>query len=49
MDAAFGPVFRYFDVFDQIDDFGVLARRPKVKAWRDALAARPSIHRAVGR
>jgi glutathione S-transferase len=47
VDAAFGPVFRYFDVFDQIGDFGVFAGQPKVKAWRDALAARQSIRRAV--
>src|SRR6476660_9622070 len=25
VDAAFGPVFRYFDVFDRIGDFGILA------------------------
>lgn len=47
VDAAFGPVFRYFDVFDQIGDFGVFADQPKVKAWRGALAARPSVRRAV--
>jgi glutathione S-transferase len=47
VDAAFGPVFRYFDVFDRIGDFGVFAAQPKVKAWRDALAARPSVRRAV--
>src|SRR5215831_2804828 len=41
VDAVFGPVFRYFDVFDRIDDFGVLAGKPKVAAWRTALAARP--------
>jgi glutathione S-transferase len=47
VDAAFGPVFRYFDVFDRIRDFGVFADKPKVRAWRDALARRPSIQRAV--
>jgi glutathione S-transferase len=47
VDAAFGPVFRYFDVFDRIGDFGVFAEQPKVKAWRDTLAARPSVRRAV--
>jgi glutathione S-transferase len=25
VDAVFGPVFRYFDVFDDIADFGILA------------------------
>jgi glutathione S-transferase len=48
VDAVFGPVFRYFDVFDRIGDFGILAGKPKVAAWRKALAARPSIRRAVG-
>jgi glutathione S-transferase len=48
VDAVFGPVFRYFDVLDRIGDFGVLAGKPKVAAWRKALAARPSIRHAVG-
>jgi glutathione S-transferase len=48
VDAAFGPVFRYFDVFDRIGDFGVLAGKPKVSAWRKVLALRPSIKAAVG-
>jgi glutathione S-transferase len=47
VDAVFGPVFRYFDVFDRIGDFKVLAGKPKVAAWRQALASRPSIKRAV--
>lgn len=47
VDAAFGPVFRYFDVFDRIDDFGSLADKPRVAAWRQALAARPSVRGAV--
>jgi hypothetical protein len=37
VDAVFGPVFRYFDVFDRIGDFGVLAVKPKVLACRAAL------------
>ncbi len=48
VDAVFGPVFRYFDVFDRIGDFGVLAGKPRVSAWRKALALRPSIKSAVG-
>ena len=44
----FGPVFRYFDVFDRIGEFGILTGKPKVAAWRKALAARPSIRQAVG-
>lgn len=47
VDAAFGPVFRYFDVFDQIGEFGVLHGLPKVAAWRYALAKRPSVLAAV--
>lgn len=47
VDAAFGPVFRYFDVFDRIGDFGVLTGKPKVLAWRAALRARPSVQQAV--
>lgn len=47
LDAVFGPVFRYFDAFDRIGDFGFLAGLPKVTAWRAALAARPSIRTAV--
>jgi glutathione S-transferase len=34
VDAVFGPVFRYFDTFDQIDDFGILSEKPKIHAWR---------------
>ena len=48
VDAVFGPVFRYFDVFDRIGNFGILTGKPKVVAWRKALAARPSISQAVG-
>ena len=47
VDAVFGPVFRYFDVFDTIDAFGVLDDLPNVGAWRHALAARPSVRDAV--
>src|SRR6201985_1235609 len=43
VDAVFGPVFRYFDVFDQIGDFGILTSTPRLAAWRAALAARPSV------
>jgi glutathione S-transferase len=47
VDAAFGPVFRYFDVFDTIADLGILTAKPKVAAWRCALADRPSVRTAV--
>jgi glutathione S-transferase len=47
VDAVFGPVFRYFDVFDEIADFGILAGKPKLARWRKSFAARPSVRTAV--
>lgn len=47
VDAVFGPVFRYFDTFDRIGDFGVLRDLPGVARWRDALSRRPSVRTAV--
>jgi len=47
VDAVFGAIFRYFDVFDSIADYGIFAATPKVRAWRAALATRPSIAGAV--
>lgn len=47
VDAVFAPVFRYFDAFDAIGDFGFWREVPKVVAWRKALATRPSVIRAV--
>jgi glutathione S-transferase len=47
VDAAFAPVFRYFEVLDTIEDFGVFSNTPKVRAWRDALQQRPSVQSAV--
>lgn len=47
VDTVFGPIFRYFDVFDKITDHGVFDDKPKVQAWRAALAARKSIQTAV--
>lgn len=46
-DAAFGPVFRYFDVMDQYLAQDLFAGLGKVKAWRQRLAERPSIQQAV--
>jgi glutathione S-transferase len=47
VDAVFAPAFRYFDVFDEIADFGILAGKPKLAQWRKALATRPSVRSAV--
>jgi glutathione S-transferase len=47
VDAVFGPVFRYFDLFDEIGDFGILSGKPKLARWRKNLAGRPSVRGAV--
>ena len=47
VDAAFGPVFRYFDVFDTIEDFGLFEETPKIRRWRSALQQRASVQGAV--
>ncbi len=47
VDAVYGPIFRYFDSFDEIGDFDILAGKPRIAAWRAALAARPSVRSAV--
>ena len=47
VDAVFGPVFRYFGVFDGIGEFGILENKPKLARWRASLAARPSVTSAV--
>lgn len=49
VDAVFGPVFRYFDVFDEIGDFGFWQGLPRVQRWRQALSIRPSVSAAVRR
>jgi glutathione S-transferase len=45
VDAAYAPIFRYFEVIDQIADFGFFTNTPKVRAWRKALSDRPAIRR----
>src|SRR6185369_13082084 len=47
VDAVFAPVFRYFDGFERSGDFAILDAKPKLAAWRKALAARPSVRSAV--
>ena len=47
VDAAFAPVFRYLDAFEQIGTFGLTEGLPRVAAWRAALEARPSVRDAV--
>jgi glutathione S-transferase len=47
VDAVFAPVFRYFDLFDDLADHGIFREVPKVRAWRAELAKRPSVRSAV--
>lgn len=47
VDAVFGPIFRYFDVFETVTDLAVLEGKPHVAAWRAALRKRPSVAGAV--
>ena len=47
VDAVFGPVFRYFDVIDDIEDFGLWTGLPRLRRWREALACRASVMSAV--
>jgi len=44
---VFAPIFRYFEVFDEISNSHIFDALPKVNAWRKALAARPSVQSAV--
>jgi glutathione S-transferase len=47
VDAAFAPIFRLLDTFDQVADFGLLRGLPRTSAYRRSLAARPSVRAAV--
>jgi glutathione S-transferase len=47
VDAVFAPIFRYFDVFDDLADLGIFKEMPKVRKWRAELAERPSVRSAV--
>jgi Glutathione S-transferase len=47
VDAVFAPIFRYFDVFDELAELGIFRDLPKVRAWRAELAKRPSVRTAV--
>ena len=48
VDAVFAPIFRYFDVFDELADLGIFKDTPKVRGWRAEFARRPSVQAAVG-
>lgn len=47
VDAVFGPVFRYFEVFEALGQGGFFDGLPKIQAWRNALACRPSVQQTV--
>lgn len=47
IDGVWGTVFRYFDVFDVIDVFGIMKDLPKVNEWRSVVAQRPSVQAAA--
>jgi glutathione S-transferase len=47
VDAAFAPVFRYFDAFGHLEGLDFLDAMPAVAQWRAALRARPSVRDAV--
>lgn len=47
VDAAFAPIFRLLDTFDQVADFGLLHGLSKTAAYRRSLAARQSVRTAV--
>ena len=47
VDAVFGPVFRYFEVFTQFGEDDFLAGLPKLRAWQDALNERSSVRLAA--
>jgi glutathione S-transferase len=48
VDAAFAPVFRYFDAFEVARlPLRLFDAAPKVRNWRTALAMRPSVGDAV--
>jgi glutathione S-transferase len=47
VDAAFAPIFRLFDTFDQISDFKIFDGTRRIRAYRTALAERQSVQQAV--
>lgn len=47
VDAVYGPIFRYFSVFELRADLRILEGLPRIALWRESLAARPSIANAV--
>ena len=47
VDAVIASAFRFFEVLDAIRDTRVFEKAPRVRAWKAALAERPSVKGAV--
>lgn len=47
IDAVYGPVFRYFDVFDHFIDLNIFDQLTKTQGWRLSLQRRSSVKNAV--
>lgn len=47
IDAVYGPIFRYFDVFESMMDLGIFQNVKNVQKWRGRLRARESVRLAV--
>jgi glutathione S-transferase len=47
IDAAYGPIFRYFEVFNSFTELNTFAHLPKCQLWRKALSQRKSVQQAV--
>jgi glutathione S-transferase len=47
VDAAFAPVLRYFEVFEQLGEESFFAATPRLRRWRLALSRRASVQQAV--
>ncbi|GGB99107.1 glutathione S-transferase [Marinobacterium zhoushanense] len=47
VDAVYGPIFRYFDVFESRTDLGIFDGLPNVQHWRQSLRQRESVRQAV--
>ena len=48
VDAAFAPVFRYFDSIECHSQLRFFGHTPRLQTWRKTLAKRPSVRNAVG-
>ncbi len=44
VDAAYAPFLQRYDFLDRVKPLGLIARFPRLAAWKDALLARPSTH-----